>query len=468
MLIKSWRLLIMLSCCFFSFSTRADINSDLGNFFNGLGFSTNATSPNVYQGQQAGYYTGGSLFARNSVRDVQIAEVDLPQFRSGCGGIDLYTGGFSFINSKSLTDTMQNIINNAKGYAFNLALESATPEIANAMKYMNTLASDVNKMNINSCETAAGLVGSVWPKTHEAQQQVCQDIGTNSGVFGDYAAAHQGCGAGGQMAATLNNASGPYKNLALKNGNIAWTALMQNNFLQSDPQLAEFFMSLSGTVIINNPGNSDNSTQQYKVLSSLADDQSLLKALLRGGSAQIYRCDDTSVEGCLNPAVSSVQISQDQALETQVANLLNDMVSKIYSDTPLTPEEIGLLNATRLPVYKMLNVQAAFSGSQSVLDIQDYADVIATDILFQYLDESLSVVRTSSASLQFPEAVMDQFMKSVDSARSNVREAEKSAYAQVNMAAQLIEQTQTLEQMLAGSLSAQLNSNLSWSNMMRQ
>lgn len=325
---KILRFFISIYLTILSTSTPADINSDLGNFFNGLGFATNTTAPNVYQGQQAGYYTGGSLFARDSVRDVQIAEIDLPSFRSGCGGIDLFTGGFSFINSQNLVNTMQNVINNAKGYAFNLALESATPEIANAMKYMNTLASDINKMNINSCETAAGLVGSVWPKTHEAQQQVCQDIGTNSGIFGDYAAAHQGCGAEGQMTNTLNQASGPYKNLVLKNGNMAWKALMQNGFLQSDPALAEFFMSLSGTIIINNPGNSDNSNQQYKVLASLASDQSLLKALLHGGAAKIYQCDDTSVDGCLNPAVSTVQISQDEALETQVTKLLNDMVRK--------------------------------------------------------------------------------------------------------------------------------------------
>ncbi len=108
--------------------------------------------------------TGGSLFVRNRVRTVQLAHVTLPSFRSGCGGIDLFTGGFSFINSQNLVSSMKNILNNTAGYAFNLALESATPEIANAMKYMNTLANDVNRMNINSCEMSAGLVGSVWPK----------------------------------------------------------------------------------------------------------------------------------------------------------------------------------------------------------------------------------------------------------------------------------------------------------------
>ena len=92
------------------------IGSDLNHFFNNMGFSNNVTAPNAYQGQGAGYYSGGSLFARDSVRDVQIASIDLPSFRSGCGGIDLFTGGFSFVNSQQLVNAMQNIINNSIGY----------------------------------------------------------------------------------------------------------------------------------------------------------------------------------------------------------------------------------------------------------------------------------------------------------------------------------------------------------------
>ena len=32
-----------------------------------------------------------------------------------------------------------------------------------------------------------------------------------------------------------NRAQGPYKNLVLKNVNLAWKALQQNGFLRSDP-----------------------------------------------------------------------------------------------------------------------------------------------------------------------------------------------------------------------------------------
>jgi len=463
-----FRFPLCLALMLFSLSVVAGINEDLQNYFSALGFSSNITSPHAYQGQTAGYYTGGSLFARNTVRTVQIAEVELPSFRSGCGGIDLFTGGFSFINSQELVNSMKNILNNTAGYAFNLALESATPEIANAMKYMNSLAADINRLNINSCETAAGLVGSLWPRTHEAQQQICQDIGSSQGIFSDYAAARQGCGPGGQMAATLNRAQGPYKNLVLNNVNVAWKAAQQNGLLRSDATLAEFFMSLSGTVIFANPGNDDNSHQHYKILPSLAADHSLLKALLQGGSARVYHCDDNSADACLNPTLQTINISTNQALGTQVKSLPEEMVNKIYSDTPLSDAEIGLLNATRLPVYKMLNVQAAFVGAKSILDVGDYAEVIATDILFQYLEENLALMRTHGASLSYPDSILSSFFQGISLARASVREAKQSAYTQVTMAAQLIQQTQALEQMLAGSLSSQLNHTLQWANTLRQ
>ena len=220
---KSYGWLVILGLAF-SPLAQANISSDLNSFFDGMGFSNNTTAPNAYQSQEAGYYSGGSLFARDSVRDTQIASIDLPSFKSGCGGIDLFTGGFSFVNSDQLVNAMQNIINNAVGYSFNLALESATPEIANVMKYMNTLSNDINRANINSCETAAGLVGAAWPKTHVAQQQVCQDIGSSNGLFTDWAAAREGCGAGGDMTSTLDSAKNnpQYQGMLLNSGNIAW------------------------------------------------------------------------------------------------------------------------------------------------------------------------------------------------------------------------------------------------------
>ena len=39
----------------------ADVNSDLNHFFGKLGFESNTTMPHAWQGQAAGYASGGSI-----------------------------------------------------------------------------------------------------------------------------------------------------------------------------------------------------------------------------------------------------------------------------------------------------------------------------------------------------------------------------------------------------------------------
>ncbi|WP_446494720.1 conjugal transfer protein TraH [Escherichia coli] len=48
----------------FTPAASADVNSDMNQFFNKLGFASNTTQPGVWQGQAAGYAYGGSLYAR--------------------------------------------------------------------------------------------------------------------------------------------------------------------------------------------------------------------------------------------------------------------------------------------------------------------------------------------------------------------------------------------------------------------
>ncbi len=56
----------------------ADVNSDMNQFFNKLGFASNVTQPGVWQGQAAGYAYGGSLYARTQVKNIQLISMTLP------------------------------------------------------------------------------------------------------------------------------------------------------------------------------------------------------------------------------------------------------------------------------------------------------------------------------------------------------------------------------------------------------
>ena len=95
----------------------ADLNNELNKFFNQFGVSSHVDSAEIYNGQKAGYMTGGGFVTRNRVVNTQVASVNLPRFDAGCGGIDIFAGGFSFINHEQLIQTMKNIAGDAVGGA---------------------------------------------------------------------------------------------------------------------------------------------------------------------------------------------------------------------------------------------------------------------------------------------------------------------------------------------------------------
>ena len=147
------------------------------NFWRGA--AVNTTGPTAFQGQASGHWTLGNLYLRAPVRSEQIATVNLPSFRAGCGGIDAFAGAFSFIDSDQLIAFGRAVAQNAAGFAFELALETISPVIAETMAKLRALAQWVNDRNLNSCETAQALVGAVWSKNDRASAAICAAIGTS-------------------------------------------------------------------------------------------------------------------------------------------------------------------------------------------------------------------------------------------------------------------------------------------------
>ena len=91
----------------FQFGIHADLKKDLNEFFDSFGASTNVSSAEVYEGQKAGYATGGSVTVRNRLLNSKILTVNLPKINAGCGGIDIYAGGMSFVSSEKLIENSE-------------------------------------------------------------------------------------------------------------------------------------------------------------------------------------------------------------------------------------------------------------------------------------------------------------------------------------------------------------------------
>jgi conjugative transfer pilus assembly protein TraH len=443
--------------CIFNYPISAGISEDLMRFFKSAGMASNATAPGAYRDQTAGYYTGGSLVARNGVKNAQPATVQMPGFRAGCGGIDLWMGGFSHIGAEQMVEMLRNIGSSAASYAFMLAVQTVSPQIYNIMNELNALATQINQTNINSCEAAATLLGGVWPKTDQSSKHLCQSMGTNMGAFSDWSAARQGCGAKGDRERILRErgVDPRYKDMFIGEFNLAWRAIQSNAFLSSDQELSQLFLTLVGSILVRKNGE----TYEILTLPSHADRDDVLNGLLNGGETPLYVCDDAQ---CLRPTLRRVSIPEAVALFSKTNHILETLVTKIYEDNELTLEEKDFLNSTRLPVYKMLNVITAYRKGHAPLDIHQYAELIALDILYKYVLEVIDIVHDSVAqlkSVQVDDAHMDRFLGQLRQARERILHKRQSAYQQMDSTLSFIQATQLIEKQLHVMMGSLANEN---------
>jgi conjugative transfer pilus assembly protein TraH len=389
--IKQASIIAILTCsasCAFS-----NVDSDLNNFFGSLGYQDNVTTPSAYQGQAAGYYSGGSLYLRNQVKNYQLASIELPSFAGGCSGIDAFLGSFSVISTAQLTSMMKNIMSSGGAYAFDLALTTTVPQIKTVKDYIQKYVNDINSANINSCNTAEDLVGGVWPKTQSSQQQICRDVGSHNGVFSDWASAREGCGTGGQFDQGIGD-GGDRKSEVIVNKNLVWDALKNNGFTATDTELSEMLMSLSGSIIIQN----NNGKIKKTTLMSMAHSQDIIKALMYGGQAKVYACDETNK--CLNPTIQSISVAPNHGLVSQVAAMIMQLNSDVASDSgALDKATIGFLEKTPVPVLKYISNSLALGKA---VNSNEFSDIIAISLLNQYISENIQVVQLALSQEDTP------------------------------------------------------------------
>lgn len=137
------------------------------------------SSPGYFEGQQRGYYSGGSFSGRwPSTADYPVT-IEAPRVKSGCGGIDVFMGGFSFMNTDYLVNKLQSILTNAPAVAFDLGLKTLCEQCSNSIKNFEALADNLNSMQLSECGAAKELVGVVMDENGFHSSEVMQEkVGT--------------------------------------------------------------------------------------------------------------------------------------------------------------------------------------------------------------------------------------------------------------------------------------------------
>lgn len=362
----------------------ANINSEMQSFFNELGAYGNVSGPQMLKGQTGTAFAGGSLYMRAPQRNYNLFNLAPPSIKAGCGGIDLFAGSFSFLNAEQLTALLQNLANNAIGVAFQLAIESISPELAGLLKWAQDQASKLNNFNLNSCQLATGLVTAAWP-----DQEVAQRYAAKSGLDPAYNFSSDSWKSRWnlftQPPSTTNAQTNTQINADARNKerladvNVVWQALNRINI--SDSEMKEMMMSLVGTVIIRRNKSDDSKPdiqfrgppQKLTFKDFIGDPASASTTI------KVMKCPDND---CLNPgeasttALSFAKYSRDK---------LQGIVAKINSRTAntLTEDEYKFLQGTFVPVWKIVTM----GGGLSEPMVDSMSQLIAMDLAFSFFNE---------------------------------------------------------------------------------
>lgn len=455
--IQGIKSVLLLALLLFTSPLSAGMQQNLESAFQKLGMANNITEAGGYQDQTGGFYTGGSVFARSKVNNADLFSVQMPDYRAGCGGIDLYLGGFSFISEAEFTQLLRNIGSGAAGYAFSIALATVTPLIKSTLDGLLDNVRDITNQSINSCEAGATLAGGVLPQSDASSKILCDAMGNNLGKFSDWAQSRQKCGAKGERESIHNlkntEEGKEFKDILGDEFNIAWKALQKNGFLSKDPGLAEFFMTISGTIISRRV----QKRVEVVVLPSKSEDPELINALIMGKTkAKVYKCDQTGESQCLKPVLKEdVVLKGEDALFQKVKAFLASLSQSIRDGTQLEKTEVekhkAFVNSTKIPILKIIAIEAAFKEGGSPISTNELSEAIAYDILLHYLEEVMSLVLESVTKLektQIDGQVVEKFREGVFHSQKLLIAKRTALFEQMAITLDFIERTQQIESKL--------------------
>ncbi|MGU9961903.1 MAG: conjugal transfer protein TraH [Candidatus Puniceispirillales bacterium WSBS_2018_MAG_OTU23] len=429
---------------------RADLSGDLRAFWDDLGGGISGTGPTSFEGQAAGYYTLGNLRARASTRVSSLTSFSLPSVDAGCGGIDLFGGSLSFISEDELIQLSKAIASNAVGYAFDLALETLSPVIAETMKDLRARLAELNLNNINSCEAAKGIVDSVWPKALLGKHKDCAELSVKNGHATDYAAAIKDCKTNAGLARSKGNASDDELEAIPENVNLAWHMMRGGridggDWLKSDDQLSEFVQTLLGTVVITDSGPKHWQARIYE--------EGVFNALMEGGSQiiKVYTCSGDH-DKCLIINPRQTTILQTGAIREQVRLTIDALIFNIQYNVELQPDDLDFINRTSIPLWRILNVYAASNSPIISVQSQNLVDIVATEVVLSYLNEIVDTVRARSGSSELlGTEVVTEWINSLEGVQRYLNDLEVGNSNRLNDALAIIERVEFIEQQLAAT-----------------
>jgi len=358
----------------------------------------------AYQGQERGYFIGGSASVRIPRDYIQPLSFTPPRLSVGCNGIDIIMGGFSYLDFDSLVQKLQGILQASPFLTFDLGIQTLCEPCSNAMKAGEQFSDLINKLNFDSCEAAEALVG--WGYSFLDKKQKLSSITNND---------HQSGACNGWFECvneTLSNFNqklnqyASYYQATVNGATINHTdwynpSFIHNVFIASAgysyTQLENTIRAYLGDIV---PKQAADGTTVPMMLErcewDLVNSNSLIKALGAGKHYEKYQSGNQWV--CR-------EVDDNGSILDEMDNMLHDIITRMAAGQPLTDEQIFIINTTEIPIYSFLKLCYVLDDPEFTAGTVEQLKYLVTDnVVAVSLQRLASAFRRAAA--QYKNFVM--------------------------------------------------------------
>lgn len=387
----------------------ASIGDEIEQMFRKFGFKVTTNDPGAYIAQTRGFITGGSLNFRSGYEPIQLFSINPPRIKAGCGGLDLYFGGISFINKDQFVNLLKTIGQNALGYAFQIGLEAVCPTCLEQLKSLLNRIQGWQKMMTDSCQAAKSIVDWVAGSVAEASINACEQRMIEEGEDPDVA--QQRCAQG---STTLNKLRQLKQEAFSQNaapaarvyGNAVWDALRQLPLSTEDKEVIQ---SLVGTYLckMNDKGET--------VCEYIAPTITLRDFLYGNQSAKLIR--NRSVSDETKPEIEYYTGSIYPGYKQKVVEKVTQIAQKLLRNQALSEEEKQFIDASVIPVSSLIEITKTNRGLLNTA-IEMTSDIAALSMAYSTVKRYISAVESNLGKQSVIER--DKFLDRINSIKGEI------------------------------------------------
>ncbi len=142
------------------------------------------------------------------------------------GGIDMFNGSFSFVSAEQIVQLLRQVAANAKGYAFQLALDNVCPDCSKHIEAFQKKIQALNQHLGNSCQLAQGIVNDATSAFELKGKTDASIAATTTGLVSDVFGSREETETGRSPEEELGEDELLRRELI---GNIVWQQLKKQN-----------------------------------------------------------------------------------------------------------------------------------------------------------------------------------------------------------------------------------------------